>query len=535
MGGANSCFPSRIDTIHTLRRRRNLLTKTKHNPTRSNIPIDTNNNNSNNNNNAINLNHASEDEFLMLPGINRQIAQHIIRYRQLNNGFKRIDELLYITGINHDLYELIRFDITIDSSSSNLVNNKQEYININSATYNQLCTIPSLTPILIKRIIERRERKGPFRFVEDLLKIKGFTYIVLASIRSYIIVDDRQIPISVSQSSILEPSVNNLYPILNKNNNNITSDSLSLASLLLETLPPELQTILLSSTSSQHPLATCKSKQTYFRFASWNLQQLTNDKVQNPGVKEVICRTILEHNFSLIGIQEIGNKEALSYIIEELNNPTIPLIKDWQNRHHGKWKCTISDVSGRMFQGNEYLGFIYDESIGIELKKASLLPFKNYFTRSPYIVIFRIYDKYEFVFVNVHLKARRLDENENERTKDEASSISILAEAMNDTVEQTHIVIFGDFNIVPTASEFGALVQRNYSYVIKQNTNISMKTPQGSTCIDNIWLSTEAKALTTENSGVIRDNLTSMWIPAGWTWGGLVSDHCPIWIEFDLS
>ncbi|CAF5116423.1 unnamed protein product, partial [Rotaria sp. Silwood1] len=129
--------------------------------------------------------------------------------------------------------ELIRSDITTDSSSSNLVNNKQEYININSATYNQLCTIPSLTPILIKRIIERRERKGPFRFVEDLLKIKGINYIVLASIRSYITVDDRQIPISVSQSSILEPSVNNLYPTLNKNNNNITSDSLSLASLLL--------------------------------------------------------------------------------------------------------------------------------------------------------------------------------------------------------------------------------------------------------------------------------------------------------------
>jgi hypothetical protein len=87
-----------------------------------------------------------------------------------------------------------------------------------------------------------------------------------------------------------------------------------------------------------------------------------------------------------------------------------------------------------MFQGSEYLGFIYDELIGIELKKSSLLPFKNHFTRSPFISIFRIYDKYEFVFVNVHLKARRLDENENERTKDEALSLSILAEAMNDTV-----------------------------------------------------------------------------------------------------
>jgi len=63
--------------------------------------------------------------------------------------------------------------------------------------------------------------------------------------------------------------------------------------------------------------------------------------------------------------------------------------------------------------------------------------------------------------------------------------------------EQKHIVIFGDFNLSPTALEFDALVQRNYSYVIQQNTNISLKTPQGSTCVDNIWLSTEAKALST--------------------------------------
>lgn len=75
------------------------------------------------------------------------------------------------------------------------------------------------------------------------------------------------------------------------------------------------------------------------------------------------------------------------------------------------------------------------------MKKASLLPFKNYFTRSPYIAIFRIHDKYEFVFVNVHLKARRLDENANERTKDEASSISILAEAMHDTVGKVYLFL----------------------------------------------------------------------------------------------
>lgn len=31
------------------------------------------------------------------------------------------------------------------------------------------------------------------------------------------------------------------------------------------------------------------------RIATWNLQAFTQEKAENPGVKEVICRTILEN------------------------------------------------------------------------------------------------------------------------------------------------------------------------------------------------------------------------------------------------
>lgn len=31
------------------------------------------------------------------------------------------------------------------------------------------------------------------------------------------------------------------------------------------------------------------------RIATWNLQEFTLEKAENPGVKEVICRTILEN------------------------------------------------------------------------------------------------------------------------------------------------------------------------------------------------------------------------------------------------
>lgn len=55
----------------------------------------------------------------------------------------------------------------------------------------------------------------------------------------------------------------------------------------------------------------------------------------------------------------------------------------------------------------------------------------------------------------------------------------------------------GNFDSPPTDSIFEPLVKCNYSYVLQQNTNIDLKMPQGSVCIDNIWLSEEVKKLST--------------------------------------
>lgn len=64
-------------------------------------------------------------------------------------------------------------------------------------------------------------------------------------------------------------------------------------------------------------------------------------------------------------------------------------------------------------------------------------------------------------------------------------------------LEQKHIVIFGNFNDKLTVSDFEPLHKCNYSSVIQQNTDISLKDPTGTTCLDNIWLSYEAKSLST--------------------------------------
>ena len=46
-------------------------------------------------------------------------------------------------------------------------------INLNTATVKELETLPGVGPVLARRIIEFREKKGGFKRVEELLAIPG--------------------------------------------------------------------------------------------------------------------------------------------------------------------------------------------------------------------------------------------------------------------------------------------------------------------------------------------------------------------------
>ena len=48
---------------------------------------------------ALNLNTATQAELEKLPGVGAATAKQIIEYRQKNNGFKKVEELMNIKGI----------------------------------------------------------------------------------------------------------------------------------------------------------------------------------------------------------------------------------------------------------------------------------------------------------------------------------------------------------------------------------------------------------------------------------------------------
>ena len=56
----------------------------------------------------INLNKATREELMTLPGVGESRADSIIQYRNENGGFKSIEEIMQVSGIKEGLFEKIK-------------------------------------------------------------------------------------------------------------------------------------------------------------------------------------------------------------------------------------------------------------------------------------------------------------------------------------------------------------------------------------------------------------------------------------------
>jgi competence protein ComEA len=64
--------------------------------------------------NAIDINRASAEELMSLPGIGETIAERIIEFRQKNGLFRRPEELLLVPGISEKKFREIRTLVKTD-------------------------------------------------------------------------------------------------------------------------------------------------------------------------------------------------------------------------------------------------------------------------------------------------------------------------------------------------------------------------------------------------------------------------------------
>ncbi len=61
----------------------------------------------------VNLNTATKEQLMTLPGIGESRAEAILRYREESGGFQSIDEIMQVSGIKEAAYRKIKDRITI--------------------------------------------------------------------------------------------------------------------------------------------------------------------------------------------------------------------------------------------------------------------------------------------------------------------------------------------------------------------------------------------------------------------------------------
>ena len=61
----------------------------------------------------VNLNTAAKEELMTLKGIGESRAEDIIRYRDSHGGFKRIEDIMKVSGIKDAAFQKIKDDITV--------------------------------------------------------------------------------------------------------------------------------------------------------------------------------------------------------------------------------------------------------------------------------------------------------------------------------------------------------------------------------------------------------------------------------------
>ncbi|XP_068526532.1 endonuclease/exonuclease/phosphatase family domain-containing protein 1 isoform X1 [Anas acuta] len=522
----------------------------------------------------LNINTATEEELMTLPGVTRVVAQNIVEYREYIGGFKKVEDLALVSGVGAAKLEQVKFEICVSSKGSSAQHSPSSLrkdpasehhlsatkININTATPAQLMSIRGITEKIANSIVDYRKEHGPFKSIEDLVRMNCINSSFLDKIRHQIFAERSRPPSTNTNGGLNFTAKPHPSPT-----------SLSLQSEDLD-FPPGGPTQIISTRPSVEMFGGLRDGRPVLRVATWNLQSCSVEKANNPGVREVVCMTLLENRLmpcwgpaknnspaikeqerglaqvtrlcyiKLLAVQELVDREALEKFCMELNQPTLPNIRKWKGPR-GCWKGVVSEKpSGQLHKGVEYSGFLWDTTAGIELKDASSQ--ENVQTNGngkhsyphPYLARFK-FGMNDLTLVNLHL-ALASTAGENTGKNHDSHKLATFAQTLQETLKgEKDVIILGDFNQAPDSSDHDILRKEKFHHLVPSGTftNISTKNPQGSKSLDNIWISRSLKKVFTGHWAVVREGLTNPWIPDNWSWGGVASDHCPVLAEFYME
>lgn len=508
----------------------------------------------------MNVNTATEEQLMTLPGVSRQLAKEIVRHRQIIGRFKRVDDLALVSGIGAEKLERLRPEICTNtrrdlsrassctqSLDSMRISNDSRLCSVNSASVFQLQCIPGLNQEIAANIVDYRNKKGPFKSLDDLVKVRGMDIIRLSTIKHHL---------------SLEPRKCESVQVINSHTNGWTTDQSSMDSFNCSnqhksphrkslSMPTKFPMVNLPNGFANAPvndildlLSAYSHRPTLeedFRYerngvrccriGTWDIHQLSLEKIYNPGVREVVCRTVLENKISLLAVQDIIDEVSLKIICDELNAPVLKRVKQWKSNSMRWDYCLASSENGKR------LGFIFDtlnKNISVECISLEEMMLADVISKTMLIDSLNKLQDYDtpFCFQSqaflicdkpVLLVNALCERSITEEVTSRIQQVLLLAEKMS-----IQIAVMGEFfnydNVSALTCSSRPLLDETKQTTLDFNTKGR----------SNILTSNLETSEFSGTIGVVKSGLSHLAIPRGWSWGGPASPYCPVWAEFNI-
>ena len=119
------------------------------------------------------------------------LADRIIEYRNENGEFKNIEELLNVPGIGEKIFNALKDNIYVEDP---IYDSEEDdvplYINLNTATHDELVKLYKIGDNLADEIIKYREANGSFNNIEEIMNVPGISEGIFSFIRENIYVEN---------------------------------------------------------------------------------------------------------------------------------------------------------------------------------------------------------------------------------------------------------------------------------------------------------------------------------------------------------
>lgn len=139
---------------------------------------------------TIDVDAATAQELVRLPRIGAGLAARIVAEREAHGPFRSLDGLRRVPGVGGSTLEGLRSHVRFAAGRAPPARRAaaDRRIRVNRASAEELERLPGIGPVLAKAIVADRARRGPFRRIEDLRRVRGIGAATVERLKRRIIV-----------------------------------------------------------------------------------------------------------------------------------------------------------------------------------------------------------------------------------------------------------------------------------------------------------------------------------------------------------